>query len=53
MLQTGELAADVGSVIHGEEAVEIGLIDHIGSLSDALDCLHRMIDARRTKPEEA
>lgn len=53
MLQTGELAADVGSVIHGEEAVEIGLIDHIGSLSDALDCLHHMIDARRTKPEEA
>ena len=27
MLQTGELAADVGSVIYGEEAVELGLID--------------------------
>ncbi|OUN07819.1 peptidase S14 [Flavonifractor sp. An92] len=47
MLQTGELAADVGSVIYGEEAVSIGLIDHIGGLSDALAALHRAID--RTK----
>ena len=46
MLQTGELAADVGSVIYGEEAVELGLIDRIGGLSDALECLHQMIDAR-------
>ncbi len=43
MLQTGELAADVGSVIYGEEAVELGLIDRIGGLSDALDCLYAMI----------
>jgi len=43
MLQTGELAADVGSVIYGEEAVELGLIDRIGGLSDALGCLYEMI----------
>jgi len=43
MLKTGELSADIGSVIYGEEAVEIGLIDRIGSLSDALDCLHQMM----------
>ena len=43
MLRTGELAADVGSVIYGQEAVERGLIDAIGGLSDALDCLHSMI----------
>ena len=43
MLQTGELAADVGSVIYGEEAVRIGLIDQLGSLSDALGCLHQMM----------
>ena len=48
MLQTGELAADVGSVIYGEEAVELGLIDQIGGLSDALSCLHRMIQERKT-----
>lgn len=47
MLKTGEMAADVGSVIYGEEAVALGLIDRIGSLSDALACLYEQIDARR------
>ncbi len=49
MLQTGQLAADVGSVIYGEEAVKLGIIDCIGGLSDALACLHAMIDQRRTE----
>ena len=53
MLQTEELAADVGSVIYGEEAVRIGLIDRIGGLSDALGCLHRMIDEARARREDA
>ncbi len=52
MLQTGELAADVGSVIYGEEAVELGLIDRIGGLSDALECLHGMIRERKSTQEE-
>ncbi len=43
MLQTEELAADVGSVVYGEEAVAIGLIDHIGGLAPALSCLHKRI----------
>lgn len=43
MLQTGELAADVGSVIYGEEAVELGLIDRIGGLSDAMEELYHRI----------
>ena len=47
MLQTEELAADVGSVIYGEEAVKIGLIDRIGGLSDALECLHQGMEARK------
>ena len=51
MLQTEELASDVGSVIYGEEAVRIGLIDRIGGLSDALECLHEMMDARRNRKE--
>ena len=53
MLQTGELAADVGSVIYGEEAVKIGLIDRIGGLSDALDCLHGMMEEERQRRMEA
>lgn len=43
MTNTDELANDVGSVIYGREAVDRGLIDQIGTLSDALDCLHGMI----------
>ncbi len=49
MLQTGELAADVGSVIYGEEAVRIGLIDSIGGLSDALEYLHQRMDEARER----
>ena len=48
MTNTDELANDVGSVIYGGEAVEKGLIDRIGTLSDALDDLHRRIAERRT-----
>jgi len=44
MTNTDELANDVGSVINGEEAVEKGLIDSLGTLSDALACLHREMD---------
>lgn len=44
MKSTGKLVNDVGSMISGNEAVEIGLIDEIGTLSSALDYLHRSID---------
>ena len=49
MLKTGELSADVGSVVYGQEAVDMGLIDHLGSLSDALSCLHEMINERKSE----
>ncbi len=49
MLKTGEMAADVGSVIYGEEAVKLGLIDRIGTLSEALDCLYEQIGKERGK----
>jgi len=42
MFSTGELAADVGSIIDGETAVKVGLINRIGGLSDALSELKRM-----------
>ena len=44
MLATGELVLDVGTVLTGESAVNEGLIDSLGSLSDALECLYSMID---------
>ena len=43
MMRTGELATDVGIIVYGKEAVRLGLIDELGGLSDALECLHRMI----------
>lgn len=43
MLETDELATDVGSVVYGEQAVSMGLIDRLGGLGDALGCLHKMI----------
>lgn len=39
MNRTDELANDIGSVIYGEEAVKLGLIDAVGTLADALDYL--------------
>ena len=43
MMKTGELIMDVGTVLDGEGAVECGLIDELGGLSDALDFLNRTI----------
>ena len=40
MTNTDELANDVGSIIYGERAVSLGLIDSLGTLSDALSYLH-------------
>lgn len=49
MLETDELAADVGTVIDGVQAVESGLIDAVGGLSDALSALKQMIQAEHTR----
>ena len=47
MRETGQLTADVGTVISGKQAVTLGLIDQVGTLTDALDALYDMIAARR------
>ena len=44
MMSTGELVMDVGSVIDGEQVVKEGLIDRLGGLSEAIDCLYDMIE---------
>ena len=43
MMATGEMATDVGTILYGKEAVESGLIDKLGGLSDALAALRKMI----------
>lgn len=53
MLETGELTADVGSVLYGAEAVELGLIDQVGGVREALEYLHGEIDRRRKEGERA
>ncbi len=49
MMETDEIATDVGSVIDGEMAVRIGLIDSVGGLSDAMNCLKSLV--RQRNPE--
>jgi len=48
MMQTGQLVMDVGTVIDGHEAVEFGLIDKLGGLSEAVEKLYEIIE---TSPE--
>lgn len=43
MLATDELANDLGTVLTGPQAVDSGLIDQLGGLSDALAWLHSQI----------
>ena len=47
MLSSGDMANDVGSVLYGEQAVAEGIIDRVGTLSDALDALYGQIERRR------
>ena len=49
MLKKEDMAADVGSVIYGEEAVSLGIIDAVGGLSDGLQYLYRRIDEQKRK----
>ncbi len=44
MMEKDELVMDVGTVLNGEAAVREGLIDNLGSLSDAVECLYSMIE---------
>ena len=50
MMETGEMASDVGTVLDGERAVAEGLIDESGSLSDAIRCLREMIETNPKQP---
>ena len=49
---TDNMANDVGTLLFGPEAVEMGLIEEIGSLSVALKKLREMIRQTEGKPSE-
>lgn len=46
MYDTDEIANDVGTVLNGEEVVEIGLIDEIGGFNKAMRVLRGLIDEK-------
>ena len=52
MMQTGELVMDVGTVLDGQAAVDCGLIDELGNLSQAVDYLYAMIDEEEKAKQE-
>jgi ATP-dependent protease ClpP protease subunit len=45
MLDTHQLAKDVGSILVGEETVKKGIIDEVGGIKEALGKINEMIDA--------
>lgn len=49
MMNTGELARDIGTVLDGESAVKCGLIDEIGGVGEALRYLHKIIEEKAVK----
>lgn len=52
LLRTDQIATDTGTLIDGIEATGCGLIDEVGSLSDALAALREMIGKAEEKPAE-
>ena len=49
MMRPDQIATDVGSVVYGREAVEVGLVDQLGSVGDALAYLHAEIDKLKSE----
>lgn len=49
MMERDELVLDIGTVLDGKNAVEEGLIDNLGSLSDAVSCLYSLIEKEQGK----
>lgn len=47
MLQTDELLNDMGTILIGKQAVEYGLIDEVGGISDALKKLEALINSQK------
>jgi len=52
MNETDQIANDVGTILVGKEAVEIGLIDEVGGLNDAIAKLNQLIEENSKIPKE-
>lgn len=49
MMKPDEIANDIGSILNGEDAVQLGLIDEVGGLDAALESLKKMIQSNRSR----
>ena len=49
MMNTQEMATDMGTVLSGKEAVACGLIDRIGSLHEAIEALYHQIETQEPR----
>lgn len=47
MFATGELAQDIGTILVGQDAVDIGLIDSVGGLKDAYAEINQLIEEQK------
>lgn len=53
MMTVGDQALDMGVILSGDQAVEEGLIDRVGSLQDALKELYQLIEAAAPQKQES
>lgn len=53
MMKKDELVMDVGAVLDGETAVNEGLIDKLGGLSEAVTCLYKLVEEEKEKNDTA
>ena len=51
-VNTQELVMDVGTILDGKDAVKEGLIDSLGSLSDAMEFLNEMVKSHKEENKE-
>ena len=49
MLNPTELVKDVGTMLEGEAAVRVGLIDEVGGIKEAFLKLHQLIEERKER----
>ena len=48
-MNTEEMVLDIGSVLEGEQAVKEGIIDKVGTLSEAISELYKLIKLKKNK----
>lgn len=52
MFNTKELTKDIGSMLVGRQAVELGLIDRMGGIHSAMNCLYDLINSGKNSKME-